>query len=504
MLVIRLDRAKPGPVHEQLAAEIRRRIRDGFLPAGSRLPSSRALARACGVGRNTVVGAYDALVAEGVLDSAVGRGTFVTGEIQPATDADPAPAHRSSIDWEAQAVRRISRPLLGAQEPAPTDDAIDLASAVPAEDTYPVGVIRRILAQVLSDDDPGCLGYGLPAGHLGLREVLATRLTQWGTVIQPDDLLIVGGMQQGLDLIARLLVGPGDTVLVESPTYANAIRVFELYGARVVGVPLDDQGLRPDALAWALDRNPGTKLVYVMPTFQNPTGLTMGLSRRRAIMDVIDGRGVPLLEDQFDSELRYSGRPIPPLHAMDAGGQVLLLGTFSKILFPGFRLGWVAAPPGARARLLDVKRTCDLATSQPLQVALARFCRDGELDRHLDRVRRIHSGRLEALLLACAEYFPPGVHLTRPEGGMTAWVTLPSHCDASSIQEEAREAGVLIAPGHWFHAGDGGHQALRVTFVNEPEERIRQGVVRLGAILARHVTRPPGKATASEEATPFL
>jgi 2-aminoadipate transaminase len=321
--------------------------------------------------------------------------------------------------------------------------------------------------------------------------------------VRPDDVLVVGGLQQGLDLIARVLLAPGDCVAVEAPTYGNALAIWRLYGARPVGIPLDDGGLVPEAFA-RIVRQHRPKIVYTMPTFQNPTGITMDEARRREIMRIAADAGVGIVEDHFDSELRYRGRALPPLRAHDTRGQVVLLGTFSKILFPGFRLGWLVAPRELLDRLLDVKRATELATSLPIQMAVAEFCAQGELDRHLERVCLAHGARLEAMLEAIDASFPPEVHVTRPEGGMTVWVTLPEGARSSAVAEAAARKGVLVAEGRWFMPDGDGERNVRLSFVTEPAERIRRGIEVLGAVIGEHLadTRPAGRG--SDESAPFL
>lgn len=233
--------------------------------------------------------------------------------------------------------------------------------------------------------------------------------------VDAADVLIVGGSQQGLDLVARLLLETGDTVVTEHPTYANALAIWQLYGARVAGVPMDGAGMDARALEETL-RHTRAKFVYVMPTFQNPTGLTMPESRRRDILAVAAEHGVAIVEDQFDSDLRYTGADVAPLAAHDEGGRVVYLGTFSKMLFPGFRLGWIITPPALRDRLLDLKRTCDLSTSLSAQMVVEEFCADGGLDRHVERVRRVSAKRLATMLNAIDRMFPEGTTVTRPEG----------------------------------------------------------------------------------------
>jgi len=323
MLVLQLDRRSGRPLHEELAHALRARMHEGHLPPGTRLPSSRDLSRSTGVSRRTVAAAYRALHEAGLVSSRVGRGTFViatpTADGAAAIAAGRAGADASAtgrLDWSPFVAREAPPPRSLPDGPVGPADEVDLASAIPGADTYPTPEIRRVLAEVLTGDDPAVLGYGPPEGIESLRAFIATRTTQRGSATRPDDVLVVGGLQQGLDLVARVLLEPGDTVVVERPTYANAIRIWELYGARVASVPMDEAGLDPAALRVTLARR-RPKFLYVMPTFQNPTGRTMTLERRREVMAVATEAGVPVVEDHFDTELRYRGTALPPLRAFD-------------------------------------------------------------------------------------------------------------------------------------------------------------------------------------------
>lgn len=528
MYDVSIDRNRPEPLIEQVARQLQKRIASGMLVAGVRLPSSRLLARRLGISRNTVVQAYERLLADGWVEAGVGRGTFVAEGVAAETTSAARP---SAVAWQRLIVQPcpppIGRELLirppdragdrsesGPEEPSvapPAPDAsgrpglIDFAGAVPGADTYPVGPIRDAVASVLATRGEEALGYGPPAGHRPLRAMIAERLAEQGVPATADDVLIVGGSQQGLDLIARLLLRPGDAVVVESPTYGNAMQLWRLHGARVVGVAMDAGGVVPEALAAALARA-RPKLLYLMPSFQNPTGLSMDAERRRAVLDVARDAGVPVIEDHFDAELHFAGVVPPPLKAIDEAEQVVLVGTFSKILCPGFRLGWVLAPRPLRERLLDVKRIADLTTGLPGQLAVAELCRRGELDRHLERIRVEHATRRDAMLRALRRHMPADTTATEPQGGMTLWLTLPPGVHAVEVHARALRGGVAVAPGSWFFAEDAGAGNLRLSFVGEPIDRIETGVRRLAAVLHELVAERPAHAAwpTHEETTPFV
>jgi len=348
---------------------------------------------------------------------------------------------------------------------------------------FPTEEFRGVLDEVFRDLGASALDYGPPEGYGPLREWVAERLRGRGVDVDADCVLIVSGSQQGLDLLARLLVREGEAVFVEEPGYTNGFHLFQSTGARTVGIPLDGGGLRLDLLAARAERVP-PRLLYVMPIFQNPTGLCLAEDRRVPLLELCARRRIPVIEDQFDADLFYEGGPPAPLKAADARGQVVLLGSFSKMLFPGLRLGWMAVPRALLAPLRELKQVSDFASGLFAQCAMHLFCRRGLLDQHLERVRGIYGGRLRAMLGAMEACFPPAASWTRPRGGLTLWVTLPPGVDALELLPAARREGVDLSPGALFYPNGGGAGEIRLSWIREPEERIRRGIEVLGSLLA--------------------
>ncbi len=507
MWTFSLERDAPKPLHDQLAGQLRERIASGFLPAGTRLPPSRTLAQMTGVGRNTILSAYDILLGEGYLEAKVGRGTFVRDlSSEPPEELGillgPREKPQRPLDWEPLIARRPEpAPLTAA--PVQGTDTIRLDALLPDPATFPVEQVQRLFQEVLRDAGAAALNYGPADGYEPLREAVAVRVSEQGGRARPEDVLIVAGSQLGLDLVGKLLLEPGDTVLVGAPTYANVLKVWQLYGARILGVPLDPDGMQTDALEATLRRT-RPKLLYVMPTFQNPTGVSMTEERSREIVELAAAHGVPILEDHFDSEVRFAGQPTRPLRAFDVHEQVMYLGTFSKMLFPGFRLGWLVCPPAVHERLLELRRTCELSPSLLPQMVAAEFCRRGYLDKHLARLKADLALRLEALHTAVEEHFPKGVRVTQPQGGLSVWVTLPADGDATELLEIASKRGVAFAPGTWFFADGSGRRNLRLTFGSEPADRVAEGVRRLGQAMKTHLRRRSPTTRPRRAAAPFL
>jgi GntR family transcriptional regulator/MocR family aminotransferase len=476
-----IDRDSNTPVYRQIAEELRARIVSGELSPGAKLPPSREMAETLGVNRNTVASAYDELVKSGDVRSHVGQGTFVA-----ARDVDSPPSRtpfrfRFSRAAEAAAER--------VQKPAPTSghpDPIDFATLVPDENLFPVEPFRAVLDQVMRRQGKTLLQYGPAAGHPPLRAYIAERLRSRGVEASAENVLIVNGSQQGLDLICRCLLDPGDRVALESPTYTIVLPLLAQYHARTEPIPMTDRGMDLEALEAVLERS-RPKLVFTMPTFHNPTGITTDLASRKRLLDLAARYQTPLVEDDFDSELRFDGKSVPPLKALDARGSVLHIGTFSKGLFPGLRLGYVVASAPVVAALGRSKLIADYHTSLLLQAAVLEFCRKGHYDRHLKRLAAIYRGKSRTLIQALERHFPYGVGFTRPEGGYAYWITLPEALSAEALLEESTRAGVLFTPGSNFFSGGEGDRYLRLSISKVPQERIAEGIERLGKILARHL-----------------
>lgn len=478
---IPLERSAPGrevpaaPVYQQIADWFRREIEAGRLGPGDRLPTIRALARSLAVNRDTVAFAYEALAREGWLESTVGRGTFVR---RPEAAAPPSPFEpvlsplvERLLDFERARVRYAA--------PAGT---VPLHSLVPDPSLYPADEFRRAVARVMARDGSDLLRYGLPQGHPGLRELLAARLRETGMRVGADEIVVTQGASEGIALALRLFAAPGDVVAVEEPTYHNVLSALAALGLRAAPVPMRDGAADLAALERALER-PEVKLFYTMPTFHNPLGTTTDLAHRRALLAVAAAADKPVVEDAYEMDLRFAGRPVPALAALDERGLVVQLFSFSKSLFPGARVGSIAARGRTVEALLALKHASDLGGALVLQAALAEFVASGGYERHLARVRRTLRGRRDALLEALAREMPEGVTWTRPEGGLQLWVELPAFVDTAELLADAVRGGVLFAPGFQFRSDPRPSSGLRLSIALAGEDEIRRGV----AVLARAV-----------------
>jgi GntR family transcriptional regulator/MocR family aminotransferase len=487
-MIIPLERRGPRPVFRQIVDYVRRAIEAGRLPPGTKLQPIRLLARELGVNRETVAGAYRELEALGLTESTVGRGTFILARARPA-DPAPAPAAPPAevparpflpmLSRVAEATMESTATLLGIDYEA-DPKAVRCERMVPDHSLYPIDDFRRALNAVLRRNGRPLLDYGDPRGHETLRRVVVERLTASGIETDPDEVVVTTGSTQALALVARIFCDPGDAVVVEEPTYAGAFPTLVALGLRPVAVGFGPGGLDLDALDALLARR-GARLVYTMPTFHNPTGVTTTLEHRRRLLEITARHGTAVLEDDFERDMRIHGRPLPPLKALDRTGHVVHVGTFSKALFPGVRVGWIAGGRRVAEAAVALKRATDLTSSVLLHAALARFCRSGDYVRHLKRVGREIARRLERATSALAQHLPAGSTFTRPEGGFHLWVTLPEAIDTRALLPAAKRAGVVYTPGAAFYADGRRSSALRLSVAQAPPEELARGIRALGA-----------------------
>jgi 2-aminoadipate transaminase len=329
-----------------------------------------------------------------------------------------------------------------------------------------------------------------------LRELIVRHMSRYGIRVTPANVLVTSGSQQALDLVGKLLIDAGDRVLVEEPTYLGALQAFGTYQPQYLTIDLDDEGIRVDDLEPQLRAGP--KFVYVLPNFHNPAGVTMSLERRRRLVELASHYGVPLLEDDPYGQLRYEGDHLPPLVVLDADmhgngggktfrGDVMYLGTLSKTLAPGLRIGWVVAPEEVIAKLVQLKQGADLHTSTFTQMVAWETARGGFLDQHVHRIRDVYRARRDAMLAALDRHFPPGCTWTRPQGGLFLWATLPPGHDSAKLLEVALQSKVAFVPGVAFSARGNGARSMRLNFSYSPPEVIEEGIRRLGKAVAETI-----------------
>jgi 2-aminoadipate transaminase len=359
-------------------------------------------------------------------------------------------------------------------------EIISFAGGLPSPATFPVERMRAAYDSVLSRQGKVALQYGPSDGYAPLREWIADSLSIDGVRIAPDQVLMLSGSQQGLDLLGKVLVDEGSKVLVETPSYLGALQAFSVYRPEFVSVPTDDSGVIPQEVAKI---GQDARLLYSLPNFQNPTGRSLSLERRSELVEVCARLGLPLIEDDPYGALSYRREPLPKMLTMNPDG-VIYMGSFSKVLTPGIRLGYVVAPRPLAAKLEQAKQAADLHTAQLTQMVVHEVIKDGFLTDHIPTIRTLYADQCEVMLAALKEFFPAGVTWTKPEGGMFIWVTLPKHIDSMKLLDEAVEQLVAFVPGAPFYANSPATNTMRLSFVTVPPEQIREGVAKLGKLIA--------------------
>lgn len=355
-------------------------------------------------------------------------------------------------------------------------DIISFAGGLPAPESFPVEALRKASDRVYRLSGPAALQYSPSAGLLSLREKLARRHQSQGIACSAENFLIISGSQQGLDLAGKVFLEPGDLVLCENPTYMAALSVFRSCECAVMPVDTDDEGMIPQDLEEKLAQNPNAKLLYAIPTFQNPTGRQWSLSRRRAVLDIAQRYALPVLEDDPYGALRYEGEPVLSLKSMDSSGIVTYMGSFSKVLSPGMRLGWLLASRELIERYTSAKECSDLQASTISQMTVDAYLEDNDLDAHVRTIQGLYRRRRDCMLRTLRDLFPEGTSWTHPQGGLFLWMTLPDRMDTAALLPGIAAQGVAYIPGQDFFANRDTHNCLRLNFSNSSEEQIVKGL----------------------------
>jgi GntR family transcriptional regulator/MocR family aminotransferase len=492
MSLITLDHDSQEPIYRQLVRQIVQQIGEGLLPPGTRLPATRDLARELGIARIGVVAAYEELKAGGYIDAHVGRGTFVAermpmpGESAAALTGAARPAGASLRDLLALAAR---------------PGVIDFSQGTPAESFLPVDLIRQAINAVLERDGASALAYEDTVGYPPLREAVAAMVARLGIRVDAGDVLITGGCQQALDLAVQALLNPGDVLLTTNPTYAGMLEIAQARGVTAIGATVDAEGMQTDQLE-ALIIEHRARLLYVAPTYHNPTGTVMPLHRRRRLLDVAARYHLPVLEDGVYEDLTYAGDPPPPLKALDEHDLVLYASSFSKVLMPGMRIGYLLANERLYGRLARVKGAADICTPALNQRAIHLALAGGQIAGHLAQVQAMCRIRRAAMLDALAAFLPQASWI-EPGGGLYLWVELPHDGPtAAELYLHAVQMGAAFAPGPLFFTDGAGAYHLRLNMIAYAPEMITEGVRRLGAAWSELAQdyQPPQR----ERSAPFV
>jgi len=478
-----LNPASEVPLYRQLSVYLHRLIESGELRAGDRLPPTRELAGQLGLNRTTVSAAYELLETHGLIKGEVGRGSYVSG----AGNSGAANALRTVQD-EHLKWSRLLTPSVAPPAPPAAPGVISFTNSRPSDNLFPIEEFRASCLEVLASPNmKALLQLGSPGGYEPLRRFLLDRAVAQGVARVGDDILITNGCQQALDLLRRSLVRPGDKVAMEDPVYPGLRNLFLESGAELIGIPVGRQGLDPVALQRAFDA--GARLVVVTPSFQNPTGATIPADHRVAICSMARAAGAAIIENDIYSELSCAlpdsrSPALPRLKKLD--GNVILLGSFSKVAFPGVRVGWIIGPRPVIARATELKQLADLHTDHLSQAFLLHFAQSGRLAAHEAHVLEAAREKLRALEESCRSHLSDCTW-NIPSGGMNIWIGLPAGLDAVSLRGLAQQAGIDYLPGRYFAVSRAQDSGLRLSFAGLEPGEIREGIRILGSLIQRAV-----------------
>ena len=498
MLPLHLQPESHIPLYVQLRDQLRALVHSGELRTGDRIPASRELAGQLGVHRTTVANAYAELESEGLIQGHVGRGTFIrNGDMRQFSPPPRENGNGGALRWESLFADERGEDGLSRLMPPIPPGAIAFTSARPPEDLFPVEDFRRCCNSVMRKEGRRVLQFGPTDGHEPLKEALIQMLAAEGLSVRDEQIMITNGGQQSIDLLCKAFLRPGDAVALENPAYPGALRIFSSARIRTLPVPVNapsqassaaTEGLDIEAFEAVLMQN-RVKFILLTPDFHNPTGTVLPVPQRRRLLEIAAHYHVPVIEDTIYSRLRFRGSRTPSLRAMDRSGNSIQIDSFSKIAFPGLRVGWCIGPESVIERLRLVKQSTDLHTDQLAQAAMAEFIRRGHLERHLIRMRKVYRQRLEALEEALEKHMPEETCWTKPEGGMCLWLSLPPGFDAAELLIHVRERGVLFVPGRYFYAQHPQPNTLRLGFSAVDEKNISRGVHIVGDTLKQELRK---------------
>jgi GntR family transcriptional regulator/MocR family aminotransferase len=472
-----IEKDDPEPAYRQVYKRLREAILSGEIPAGTRLPAGRQLARQLGVARVTVSRAYDQLAAEGFVESRVGAGTFVADldKVRQLVETAPKTFRPALMDWGTRVID-LSRQDSSADSPR---QEIDFGFGRSFAERFPYDIWRRLLRRYLSTDDAMLSRYGSAAGFFPLRRAIADYVGRArGVRCTPEEVVIVSGAQQAIDILARLLLSRGDEVLVETPGYRDAYVLFRLHQARLVGLPVDNEGLPVDRIPV----NCRARLVFVTPSHQFPKGGTMPLARRLALLEWARQHEAMVIEDDYDGDLRYTGSSLAALQGLDEDGRVIYLGTFSKVLFPALRLGYLVLPPTLAEPFTLAKELVDRGAPTLTQAAVTDFLAEGHFERHLRHLRQLYGKKRAALVEALDYYLQDRVEYSPVAAGLHVMLFATGSVDEARLVADAAALGVRVYAGAPYHLEQPSPPSVLLGFSGLSEEEIVEGVRRLALV----------------------
>ncbi len=491
MLLLKLDEKSRKPQYQQILEYVRQKIETGILCPGEKLPSTRRLAEKLGIHRSTVAIAYQELWTLGFVDIRPGSCPRVRDRVQIATTANRA--EKGLINWEETAStgsNALWQNHLSFHREANRIDGssrINFSSMNMDHRLFPVENFRSCLHRAIKKQGAALLGYGDYAGFPPLREYIARRLQSHGISVTTEEILITNGSQQGIDLVFRMIASPEKAVVIESPTYKEAIPLLRFYGLKPLEIPVRPDGMDLSILAETIQKEK-PDLIYTMPNFQNPTGVSTSQAHRERLLSLCELHRIPILEDGFEEEMKYFGRVVLPIKSMDKHHLVIYCGTFSKVLFPGLRIGWIAAERECIERLIAIRHFSEISSSMLLQAAIHEFCQKGYYDRHISKMHRFFRQRMQTAIRALRWYISPEwAEWAEPSGGYLIWLKLkPVSSPSPDWEKHFAAHGIQVAPGSSFFFSGTSDTYLRLSISTLNEEEIMEGIKRLSKAL-KHV-----------------
>jgi len=491
------DRTSSKPLYLRIAQLFAEKIKDQIIPAGTKLPPERELARLLSVSRTTAINAYRRLEQEGLVRTKVGSGTYVLENIKPVT------GRTSVVPWpelfKVFPRTHISSAIMELMDTPVSKNFISMAAGMPDPRLYPLDTFSSLYSKYIAVADPADFGHIPTEGYFPLRSSIARMLKHRGISAQPENIMIVSGSQQGLYLISKAILEPGDYIVVESPTFVGAIQAFQAAGARILSLP-GTGSLSLSLLEDYLIRY-RPKLFYIMPTFQNPSGRVLSLNERRELLNLASRYGLGILEDDPYRDIYFAGEPPPSLKSLDSSNCVLYLSTFSKILLPGLRIGWLVAPPSVINRLSLDKQYLDLHSGNIAQWLIHLFLEEGNLPGHLLKVRGEYEKRRDAMVNAIRSCFNGELQYEAPDGGFYLWCKLQSSYSSRQLLQEAAKMSVSFVPGEVFFAAPSGDREMRLCFATHRESKLIEGIERLAGALKKTMQNKKNAPVPSGTAT---
>jgi DNA-binding transcriptional MocR family regulator len=489
MLLLQLKRGTDKPLYMQIVEQIKDLAENDTLKAGTQLPSTRQMSEKLGINRSTVYNAYQELWALGYIDSRPGSYSYIRKRHKIVKKEKNR--EEGIISWgdlsapSSQIIFSSFQSFMPESWTNLKQDVINFAQLDMDYRLFPVYEFRQCMNAVLKERGAEILTYGDYIGYGPLREYIAQRLQRHGVAVTKEEILITNGSQNGIDLVLRLLTSPGQKIAVESPTYAIALPLFRFYQSEVVPIPMQKHGLDIQFLENSLTQN-NFSFLYTMPNFHNPTGITTSQEHRERLLSLCESHQLPIVEDGFEEEMKYFGKVSMPIKSIDNHQIVIYLGTFSKVLFPGIRVGWVVADKKCIQRLLAIKRFSDLSSSTVVQAAIYEFCRLGLYDRHIKRMHRVYRKRMQTTIQAFKKYVPQKkISWNEPNGGYLIWFKLKDTDDEESrLLKKFVDHGVFISPGRYYFSRTNPGNFFRLSISTLDEGEIEEGIKRLGEAIS--------------------